>query len=428
MNTEPTSTLQGLWAKTAQGSSDFYEFKGDRFSDVAVIGGGYTGLSAALHLAQKACTVTLLEANHIGFGGAGRNVGLVNAGLWLMPDDVVKNVGHEFGERLVTELGNSPDLVFSLIDEHDIQCEAVRKGTLHCAHSLSGFNALKQRKIQWQQRGAPVQLLDKADADPLIGSHEFHGALLDLRAGTIQPLSYALGLARAADNSGADLFVHSPVTGIKRKNGKYHITTSKGTLTAKAVILACQGYAQDGVKNNLKALVPFNYFQFSTKPLSEAELKTILPKKHGAWDTDTILSSFRLDKDGHLIVGSVGNIEGIAKKIHKAWALRSIKKVFPQIRTIEFEFGWYGTIAMTSGHIPGFQILGPDFISVTGYNGRGIGPGTYFGKAMAQYLLEHDKKLVPLPAQKLKPIFSRELRGLFYETGARMYHLIQRRI
>jgi len=160
----------GLWEETAPPSPKLNPIEGEQSADVAVIGGGYTGLSAALHLAEAGTDTILLEAKEIGFGGAGRNVGLVNAGLWLMPDDVVRIVGQAYGERLIEVLGASPDLVFGLIEKHGIQCEAMRKGTIHCAHSPGGFRALQQRQAQWKRRGAPVTLLSREDAAPKIGS------------------------------------------------------------------------------------------------------------------------------------------------------------------------------------------------------------------------------------------------------------------
>jgi len=418
----------GLWTDTAPAPPDLPSFKGERETDVAIIGGGYTGLSAALYLAGQGTDTVLLEAEYIGFGGAGRNVGLVNAGLWLMPDDVEKIIGPKYGERLIEELGNSPDLVFDLIKKHGIECEAIRKGTLHCAHSPGGFKALKQRESQWKKRKAPVKLLSKEEAEPKIGSSAFHGALLDLRAGTVQPLDGAHGLAHAAKETGADLFVKSPVIKVEQKNKKWKITTLDGTVTAKAVIQACQGYAGHGFKENMKTLIPFNFFQFATPPLPEKIRKTILPERQGAWDTNMILSSYRLDAAGRLLVGSVGSVDRFGHGLHKKWAKRTINKVFPQINDIRMKYGWFGTIAMTVNHVPRFHVFGENNISVTSYNGRGIGPGTLFGKLMAEYLLNDSHDNIPLPESKQKNVITRGLRGLVYEAGARAYHFIQKRI
>jgi len=421
------SLSHGLWQVTAPQPPSLTTLEGEVKADVAIIGGGYTGLSAGLHLAEAGTDVVLLEAKEIGFGGAGRNVGLVNAGLWLMPDDVISILGQEYGERLLDVLGASPDLVFGLIEKHDIQCEAKHKGTLHCAHSPRGYRALQQREAQWKRRGAPVTLYSRKEAAPKIGSEAFYGALLDQRAGTIQPLAYAYGLAEAAQRAGARLHRESPVTDLKRESNHWRLTTPTAHVLAKAVILAVHGYPESAFKDRQNELIPFNFFQFATPPLPEKVRETILPGGQGAWDTNLILSSFRLDQAGRLIVGSVGQVENMGYSLHKNWAQRTIKKVFPQVGPIQLEHAWYGRIAMTVDHIPRFHMLDEDLVSVSSYNGRGIGPGTVFGKLLAELVQGGSTDSIPLPVSKPKRILTRGLRGLFYETGARMYHFIQRR-
>ncbi len=238
----------GLWEKTAPALQPFAPLEDEKVTDVAIIGGGYTGLSAALHLAEQGTDALLLEARDIGYGGAGRNVGLVNAGLWLMPSDVISKLGKDMGEELIRVLGASPDLVFQLIEKHNIQCEASRTGTLHCAESSGGYRALQQREAQWQERGAPVKLLDRDAAAAHTGSKAFLGALLDKRAGTLQPLAYAYGLAKAAHDAGAALYTDSPVTSIKQGTDGWKLTTPRGVVKAKAVILATQGYGEHAFK------------------------------------------------------------------------------------------------------------------------------------------------------------------------------------
>ncbi len=422
------SLSHGLWKVTAPQPPSLAALEGREKVDVAVIGGGYTGLSAALHLAEAGTDVVLLEAKEIGFGGSGRNVGLVNAGLWLMPEDVEKKIGSDYGKRLVDVLGHSPDLVYGLIEKYGIQCEAIRKGTLHCAHSPAGYRNLQQREAQWKERGAPVKLLGRKAAAAKIGSEAFYGALFDERAGTVQPLAYAYGLAKAAQQAGAILHSDSPVIDCKRESDAWRLSTPSGHVLAKFVILAVQGYPDYAFKKKVNAIIPFNYFQFATPPLSEKMRKTILPGGQGAWDTALILSSFRLDAAGRLIIGSVGQVENMAYALHENWARRTIKKIFPQVGNTTLEYGWNGCIAMTVDHIPRFHILDNNMVTVTSYNGRGIGPGSVFGKLLAEYSLNGSEQDIPLPVKKPKNVFLRGLRGLFYETGARAYHILQRRL
>lgn len=418
----------GLWADTAQPAQELTPVDGDQKAEVAIIGGGYTGLSAALHLAEAGTDVILLEADHVGCGGAGRNVGFVNAGLWLKPEDVITRMGKKYGEQLLEVLGASPDLVYQLIEKHNIQCEAVRNGTLHCAHSPAGFKELQEREEQWQQRGAPVTLLNREEAAPRIGSDSFYGALFDERAGTIQPLSYVNGLARAAQNAGARIHAPSPVTGLKRESGMWHLDTPTGRITAKTVIQATLGYPAFAFKEQIKELIPFNYFQFATEPLPQDILKTVLPNKEGALDTNAILSSFRLDEAGRLMVGSVGQVENMGYAVHEGWAKRTIRKIFPQAASVPLEYAWNGRIAMTPNHIPRFHMPEENMISVSSYNGRGIGPGTVFGKLLAQLVMGASLDTIPLPVTDRKGIATRNFWGLFYETGARLYHFVQRRV
>jgi sarcosine oxidase len=422
-----TST-HGLWTVTAPPHPKLYPINGEHKTDVAVVGGGYTGLSAALHLAEAGVDVTLLEAKSIGYGGAGRNVGLVNAGLWLMPDEVVQIIGPEHGERIISVLGASPDLVFELINKHNIACEAVREGTLHCAHSPSGYKALQQREEQWQRRNAPVTLLNRDKAAPMIGSTAFHGALWDKRAGRIQPLAYAYGLADAASTAGANLFVNSPVTAYRRNGDTWHLKTPSGAVLAKKVILATQGYPDHAFKHQNNSMIPFNFFQFSTPPLPDSVRETILPGRQPAWDTNLVLSSYVIDASGRLIVGSVGQARNGAYNLHKQWVLRSIKKVFPQVGQIELEQAWDGIIRMTPDNVPKFHVLDKGMFTVTSYNGRGIGPGTVFGKLLAEYAQNEAKDMIPLPLTEQKSIASRFLRGIYFETGGRLYHSVHRRL
>ena len=151
----------GLWELTAPAPPPTTVLSESRKADVVVIGGGYTGVSAALHLAQGGAKVAVLEAVELGFGGAGRNVGLVNAGMWVMPDTLVDSLGADYGVRLLKFLGNAPSAVFDLIDKHGIDCEVVRNGTLHCAVGKAGLRELQERAAQWQSRGATRTLVER---------------------------------------------------------------------------------------------------------------------------------------------------------------------------------------------------------------------------------------------------------------------------
>ncbi len=156
MQNDPHS--HGLWEMTAPAGPETQTIEGELTADVVIVGAGYAGLSSALHLAEAGVDAVVLEAVDIGFGGAGRNVGLVNAGMWMMPNDVIGGLGAEHGERLLEVLGDAPEFVFDLIDKHHIECEAERTGTLHCAVGRGGLAELKLRTAQWTdaRRASPA--------------------------------------------------------------------------------------------------------------------------------------------------------------------------------------------------------------------------------------------------------------------------------
>ena len=419
----------GLWELTAPPAPETSGLKGSIRVDTAIVGGGYTGLSAALHLAEAGANVALLEAVEIGFGGAGRNVGLVNAGMWVMPDVLGDVLGGDYGERLLELLGDAPKLVFDLIERHRIECEVERAGTLHCAVGLKGLRELEQRVAQWSRRGAPVELLNAADTAAKIGSSAYAGSLWDRRAGTIQPLAYARGLARSAVNAGAKIFTRSAVTSAERVDGKWKLQAAGGHVIADRVIVATDAYATGPWSEVRTEQIHLPYFNFATQPLSDNVRASILPERQGAWDTNEVLTSFRFDRAGRLVFGSCGALRGTGAAVHRSWARRALKKLFPQIGDVRFEAEWYGLIGMTDDHLPRFHKLAENVFGFSGYNGRGIAPGTTFGRLLALYALgQLDEKDLPLPASTpIKPNF-RSARTALYEVGAQFVHLIEARL
>lgn len=413
----------GLWARSAAAPPAAAPLSGDARTDVVVIGAGFSGLAAALRLAERGAAVTVLEARDIGYGASGRNVGLVNAGLWLSPREIVDRLGSDHGERLMDLLGDAPDRVFELIERHAMQCEAARRGTLHCAHSAAGFEELGRRAEDWQSRGAPVELLETHKAAGKIGSDFFHGALLDPRAGTIQPLGYSRGLARAAERAGARIHARSAVRALSSASGGWKAETDNGAVTADKVILATNAYTE-AVASIADCVVPFSFFQLATPPLPEEVRRTILPDGHGAWDTARILTSLRMDAQGRLVAGSIGRLDRGRRGIHASWLRRKLGRVFPQIGETGFEHGWHGTIATTGDHLPRMAEPQPGMVAAYGYNGRGIGTGTVFGPVLADYALDGDARALPLPLTPMMPEPWRALRAAGIELGVKAYHFI----
>jgi len=414
---------RSLWLSTAPAMPATGPLEGQISADVVVIGGGFTGVSTALHLAQQGVDTVLLEAEEIGYGGSGRNVGLVNAGLWLMPHTVLQRLGQQYGKRLIALLSNAPQLVFDLIATHRIECEAVREGTLHCAPNRRGEAELRQRVAQWHELFAPVRLLDREETHARTGSPLYRCALFDPRAGTIQPLAYVRGLASAALKAGTRLFVHSRVTGWRKLDASWQIETARGCVRTGWIVVATGAYTI-GLQPELRAQqIHLPYFNFATDPLPPEQRAAVLPGGQGIWDTRTVLRSFRLDRDGRLVVGSVGSLSGHHRQVHQAWAQRLVRRAFPMLGRVELPYAWDGMIDMTADQVPHLHKLAPQVIAINGYNGRGIGPGTVFGRELARYVAGAiGEEELPLPFSEPQSVASRAAQEMFYRLGSLAAH------
>lgn len=417
---------QCLWTQGAQEPAPVTEtLDGALRTRVCVVGGGITGLSTALHLSASGTEVCVLEAGDIPTGGSGRNVGLVNAGLWVPPDDIVKALGEADGERANQVLGAAPAKVFALIERHGIQCHPTRTGTLHLGHNAKGCDELARRRDQLVARGAPVELIEGEACERLTGTRRIRAALCDRRAGTLNPAEYTRGLARVAQAQGARLFTHSPVSNIQREGDGWRLSTPRGSVTADRVVIATNAYAQESWNQTRQHFFAGHYMQVASRPLSGAAADAILPERQGAWDTRTVLSSIRRDAAGRLVLGSLGRGEGRPRAYLKCWADRIAGHYFPELGPVEWECTWSGRVAFTPDHtLRLFEPL-PGIVAACGYNGRGNTTGTVVGEGFAEYLSRGDDSLLPLPLKSYRAIRGRGLWSAAYESGFSLYHLGQ---
>ena len=414
-----------LWDTSAEENNYTNAFTYTENVDVAIVGGGFTGLSTALHCAERGLSVHVLEAKQIGYGGSGRNCGLVNAALWLPPQDVREQLGQTYGPRFIKQFGEGPEYVFSLIEKHQMRCEATRTGTIHAAHSPNGYRELQARAEEWHRLGEPVELIERDAIIELIGTDVFHGGLLDHRAGTINPMGYCRGLARAALGAGAIVSTGVKATSLNKSEDGWLIVTDKGELRAKAVILGTNAYTDDLWPDLKKVFTMIHYFQLATTPLGD-EASHILPGKQGLWDTGQIMFNYRRDAFDRLLIGSMGTIVGdVNKGLSQRWARKQIKRIFPDLGDVEFEQAWHGQIAMTPDHLPRIYELDYNLYTPIGYNGRGITTGTVFGKAMAELLTGTDKKELPLPITALSTVPSAPFYKRLYQTAFTANQLIK---
>lgn len=411
-----------LWDGSAVENAASTAFPKRMSTDVAIVGGGFTGLSAALHLAAQGVDCTVLEAQQIGYGGSGRNVGLVNPGVWLPPQDVRAELGEEYGARFIDMMSTAPAYVFNLIEQHQIRCEATQTGTIHAAHSPAGFKDLARRYEEWRRLGAPVKLLTKDEMPDRTGSSTFHGGLLDERAGTINPMGYARGLSRAATAAGATIHTGVTVEALTPRYGKWAIRTNTGDMTARRVLLATNAYTDALWPGLMQSFTMIHYFQIATVPLGD-RAKHILPEGQGLWDTNQVMFSCRRDAFGRIILGSMGKVIGGDKGLTQYWAQKTLRRMFPELGAVKWEKAWHGQIAMTPDHLPRIHNPVPGLYAAIGYNGRGITTGTVMGKAMADFLAGGSADDLPLPITQVKTLPAAGIKARLFETAFKAYRL-----
>jgi len=417
-----------LWGASAIAASRAEQLRTSLCADVLVVGAGYTGLSSALHLAEKGVSVVLLEASSIGFGGSGRNAGLVNAGIWKNPEHVRKLLGTAAAERFNAALRDTPALVFELVKRYDMPCQAQRRGTVHIAHSAGAMRYLEDRCRQLRELGASVELIDGERAREISGSPIYrHGGILDPGAGTIHPLSYARALASAAVAQGVSLFQQSAIKTLTRAADRWLATTAHGQVSAEQVIIATNAYADGNSAGVRESTLPVYIFQCATEPLPDEVAATIIPERQGLWDTHTLLTSSRIDQQGRLVMSSPGRLQGRQRALRQSWMTRKRDTLYPQLRGTRWAYYWSGCVGLTATRILRVQVPAPGLFAPAGYNGRGIGTGTAMGKYLADTVASGNHDDFPFPIETLHREKWPALRSAYYDFGTLALQFVDNR-
>ncbi len=394
-----------LWAATAEPAADAPPLRGESRADVAIVGGGFCGLSCALHLAEAGVKATLLEAQEPGWGASGRNGGQVIPCFKDEPETLIARHGSDLGERMSALGAGAGDLVASLIDRHGIACGYRQNGWVLGLHGPAMRAAIMSRARQWQARGLPVRYLDRAATSDLLGTDIYEGGYLDPRGGALNPLSFARGLARAAIRQGAAVHGHSPVTAIERQGTLWRVATRHGEVLARSVVVATGAYSGDATPDLKRSILPVQSIQVATEPLSEAIRKTVLPQGHVVSDTRRLLLYCRFGGDGRLAFGGRGSLSGQAiAPDHVAAIVSAMRRTFPQIGSPRIDHVWAGHVDITVDRQLRVHQLGPDLLAVIGFNGRGVAPAPAVGKAIADALIKGSLADLPLPITPVRPV------------------------
>lgn len=374
-----------LWQQTAVSGPKTGFLTESRTCDVAIIGAGFTGLNAALDLAEAGHSVCVLEAKSLGYGASGRAGGQVNMGLNSGPRELIGLYGQDQAERTIVMMQKTPGTLFERVQKYQLNCDPIQTGWIQSAVDAKIFGEQRDLADEYHAYGGGLEVLGKEDLEQRSGAQGYVGGLFCPSAGSIQPLSYTRELARVAIAAGAEVFTDSPVKGLAQANDGWELTTAAGFKVNTGQVLVCtNGYTDDLIKGLKQKIVPIRSLLIATQPLSEKLRSEILPNEVTFVDKRRLILYMRYDRDGRLCIGDHGPMRDVFYPSDFEAVKRRAVKVFPQLATVAWDFHWGGRIAMTRSHLPFIYEPKPGLIVGLGYNGRGVGMGTVMGMNLAK--------------------------------------------
>jgi glycine/D-amino acid oxidase-like deaminating enzyme len=393
-----------LYAATARPAPPTPPLEGDAQADVLVIGAGFTGLSTALHLAERGVRVVVLDAAEPGWGASGRNGGQVNPGLKPDPDEVERDFGPDLGGRTVRFAWGAPETTFDLIRRWQIACDARQGGTLRAAYQPRHAEGLRRSAEQGMRRGFPVRLLDRDAARAATGHDRYLAIMLDASGGDLQPLDYARGLAGAAQRAGARIHGGTRVTALAREGGIWRATTPGGVVRADKVVLGTNGYTDDLWPGLRRSVVPVFSSIVATAPLAPGVADGIMPLRGSLYESGNITVYLRVDQAGRLLFGGRGPQRPIESEAPVRYLIRYAERLWPSLAGARWTHGWNGQLAMTKDHYPHIHEAAPGLYACLGYNGRGVALSTAMGGEIARLATGTPPRDIAMPVTPIRTI------------------------
>ena len=404
-----------LWAATAQPGPVLGTLEGAIESDVVVIGAGFTGLSTAIHLRESGVGVTILEAAEPGWGASGRNNGQVIPTLAGHDPSAMTARHGEAGERFNAVLRDAAQYLFDLVRKYEIPAEAEQAGWVQPVHSPGRFKLAEKRVREWSTIGAPVELLDRAAAAEMLGSDAWFGGFWNRTGGHINPLALTRGLAEVALRLGATIHARSPAVSMVHQNSRWLVTTAKGSVTARALVLATNAYTGEfapGLAPEIaNEVIPVLSWQMATKPVSDNIAKTVIPGRQAMSDTHRELYFARWDARNRLVTGGAAILPGVGGANLRPTVAARLKRLWPQLGDVAFDYVWSGYVGMTPDNllqpqVPGYpriHQLGPNGFGWVGCNGRAVALSISLGRELAKAIQGTALETLGLPLSTPKP-------------------------
>jgi len=368
--------------------------------DVAILGGGYTGLSAARTLAKQGAKVAVLEAETIGWGASSRNGGMVLTGLKLGMQTVQKRYGRDLAKRLFQYSLDSIDTVEQIVKEENIDCGFARNGHLLTANKPKHFDALKEEaEFMEKEFGHKVQLVTRENQREEIGTGLYHGALVDEVSSGLNPAQYVTGLASAAEKAGATLHARARVNRLERSQNRFSVKTERGSLSAESVLVGTSGYTREVTKRLQKKIIPIGSFIIATEQLPSELANELSPKNRMIFDYKHYLNYFRLWDNRMIFGGRAAFFPETANTIRRSAEIlrREMTQVYPQLRDVQVEYVWGGTLDFAFDMMTHMGELDEIYYSL-GYAGHGVAMATHSGRTLAESILKGSLKEHPLAA------------------------------
>lgn len=393
-----------LYADTAVAAPDTQPLGQDATARVVIVGAGFTGLSAALHLAEAGIEAIVVEANAIGWGASGRNGGQVNPGLKWDPEEMRATFGTDLGSRMTRLGGTAPDLVFSLIEKYGLNCAGHRRGTIRAAVPKRSFAGIETFVRQWQAEGADVVLADANNMRALTGTAAYPLGAYDKRGGQLNPLSYARELARVAIAAGVKIATGTKAEALSREGSSWILKTSGGTIRADHVILATNGYTDHLWPGLKESVIPVFSAITATAPLPESLRLRLMPTRPVLYEMSASYVYYRVDDAGRFLMGGRSVLRETSNPVDYQGLVAHALRLFPELAGIEWTHAWNGQVAVTWDHLPHVHEPAPGLSIGLGYNGRGVAMATAMGRMLARRIATGSPETLDLPVTGIKPI------------------------
>ena len=410
MDTVNVRWPRSLWAAVTPPGPDLPRLIGVAEADVVVIGGGFTGLSTALHLREAGVDVAIVEAMEPGWGASGLNNGQVIPTLSRPdPEDIIARHGAA-GERFVGLLRDSASVLFDLAGRYQIQAEQEQTGWVQPVHSPGRLKIAERRVLQWSKFGASVELLSRDETRQMLGSEAWFGGFWNRTGGHINPLALSRGLARVVLDRGGRIYARSPALSVERRNDRWIVRTEKAEISGRVLIVATNAYTGEFSKSLMPAMahevMPVLSWQMATQPLSETARETIIPGRQALSDTHGELYFARYDARNRLVTGGAVVGPGNKSERLKAIVAERLQRLWPQIGPIEFDYVWNGYVGMTTDSFPRIHRLGRNAYGWTGCNGRAVALSIALGDELSKAVRGVAEKELALPFTEPVPILA----------------------